>query len=129
MDDLHGELRRRGWKLVYVPHEVIRDYNACYNVLYEGRRICPPAGERLGIPLNEIWISERWRKYEKYILYHELREIEYRAMGYDVEEAHWLAERDCVALWRADPIWREMVVEIHISDVENMCGCIGDKKI
>ena len=50
--------------------------------------IRPPAAEKLGIPLNEIWISEKWKKYERYILYHELQEIKYRAMGYGKEEAH-----------------------------------------
>jgi len=40
--------------VVYVPQEAIRDYNACYRVIYKGKLIHPPAAERLGIPINEI---------------------------------------------------------------------------
>jgi len=122
--DPRNEVMKLGYKIVYVPHEVIRDYNACYNVIYNGKNVKPPAADKLGIQLNEIWISEKWRKYEKYILYHELTEIKYRAMGYNVEEAHILAEMECIKLWRNDPLWREMVVEMHISDIENMIRCI-----
>jgi len=120
MIDLRREARRLGYKIVYVPHEVIKDHNACYNVIYDGKNIRPPAAEKLGILINEIWISKKWRKYEKYILYHELAEIKYRAMGYNVEEAHILAAAECIELWKNDPLWREMTVEIHISDIENM---------
>ncbi len=84
------EAIKLGYKVEYVPHEVIKDYNACYNVIYKGKHIKPPTADKLGIPLNEIWISEKWKKYEKYILYCELAEIKFRAQGYNVEEAHIL---------------------------------------
>ena len=59
------EIKNLGYRVVYVPHEVIKDYNACYNVIYDGKNIKPNAADVMGIPLNEIWISERWKKYEK----------------------------------------------------------------
>ena len=117
---IYDEIQKRNYKVVYVPHEIIKDYNACYNVIYDEKIIRPPAAKKLGIPLNEIWISEKWKKYERYILYHELQEIKYRAMGYGKEEAHVLSEMDCISRWRNDEKWREMIVEIHISDIENM---------
>ncbi|WP_246972601.1 hypothetical protein [Natribaculum luteum] len=101
-------LERRGWDVVYVPHAEIEAYNACYRVEYDGERIYPPAADDLEIPLDEIWISERWRPYERFVLYHELREIEYRARGDSVEEAHRNAERDELALWRHNPRWKQM---------------------
>ena len=51
--------REAGWKVKYVPHELIEDYNACYRVVYKGKVASPPAADRLAIPLNEIWVSER----------------------------------------------------------------------
>jgi len=116
-----------GYKIKYVPHEVIKDYNACYNVIYCDKHIKPPAADKLRIPLNEIWISKKWKKYEKYILYHELAEIKFRAQGYSVDEAHILAEMKCIKLWRDDPMWREFIVEMHISDIENMASEIKMK--
>ena len=61
--------------MVYVSHEVIRDYNACYRVIYKGKLIHPPAAERLGIPINEIWISELLKHYEPYSAMEELSRI------------------------------------------------------
>ena len=55
---IYDEIQKRNYKVVYVPHEIIKDYNACYNVIYDEKIIRPPAAEELGIPLNEIWISE-----------------------------------------------------------------------
>lgn len=104
-------VRERGWTLEYVPHDVIARYNACYRVEYDGDLIYPPAANDLGIPTDEIWISEQWRKYERFILYHELREIEHRAAGHDVATAHELAERDERALWQDNPRWRVMNYE------------------
>ena len=118
--ETYEEIAKRNYKVVYVPHEKIKDFNACYNVIWEGKHVRPPAAEKLRIPLNEIWISEKWRKYEEYVLYHELQEIKYRAIGYDKDEAHVLAAMDCISRWRNDAKWREMIVEIHISDIENM---------
>lgn len=93
-----AEAERLGYKIVYVSHEVIKDYNACYRVIYDGKLIYPPAADKLGIPLNEIWISERFREYERYILFHELQEIKHRAEGLSVEEAHKKALKDEIKL-------------------------------
>jgi len=71
---IYDEIQKRNYKVVYVSHEIIKDYNACYNVIYDEKIIRPPAAKKLGIPLNEIWISEKWKKYERYILYHKLQE-------------------------------------------------------
>lgn len=102
------QIRRRGWRIRYVPHETIADYNACYRVEYDGEIIHPPAADDLGIPVNEVWISEKWRPFERFVLFHELREIEYRADGHGKEEAHERAERDELERWRDDPEWRRM---------------------
>lgn len=48
------EIRKHGYKIMYVTHRVIKDYNACYNVEYKGKTIRPLAAGKLGIPLNEI---------------------------------------------------------------------------
>jgi hypothetical protein len=63
------------YKVRYVPHEVIEDYNATYNVIFENKHITTNAAKKLNIPLNEIWISEMWQHYETYIVFHELRDI------------------------------------------------------
>ena len=128
-NDVMKELKALGYRVVYKPHEIMKDYNATYNVMYEGKRITNPAGERLGIPLNEIWVSEKWRKYEGYILFHELTEIKFRAKGYGVEDAHYLSENECIRRFHKDSMWREMVVEIHISDVENIVAEIKEKTL
>ncbi len=124
-ENIMKEIERLGYRVVYKPHSIMKDYNATYNVIYDGKRITNPAGMKLGIPTNEIWISEKWRKYEKYVLFHELTEIKFRAMGYDVEDAHYLSEMECINKFRNDPIWREFVVELHISDVENIVSEIA----
>jgi competence protein ComEA len=80
-------LVKHGYRVRYVPHEVIEDYNATYNVTFEDKHIVTNAARELNIPLNEIWISEMWRSYEKYILFHELREIYHRANGMSANEA------------------------------------------
>jgi competence protein ComEA len=110
--------------LVYVPHEVICEYNACYRVSYEGREIYPPSADRLGIPLNEIWISEKYRRYEKYILHHELEEIRYRAEGLDVESAHQRAIEGS-KVWEGEELQRE----VNLMSEESLCGIpgIGEK--
>ncbi|MFB6151619.1 MAG: hypothetical protein ABEJ40_07425 [Haloarculaceae archaeon] len=108
MTTVRSEIRERGWTVTYVPHEVIAKYNACYRVEFEGEVIYPPAADDLGIPMNEIWISERWRKYERFVLFHELREIEHRARGCDKTTAHERAERDERSHWGDNPRWRVM---------------------
>ena len=73
------EINSIGYRIRYVPHETIGEHVACYHVVYGGQTVKPKAAESLGIPLNEIWISERYRDREEHILYHEFREIQYRA--------------------------------------------------
>jgi len=65
------------YKIVYVPHEIIEDYNATYSVMCEDKLITTNAARELNIPLNDMWISEKWKPYAKYIIFHELREIYY----------------------------------------------------
>lgn len=99
------EIRKLGWRIRYVPHEVIEDYNACYRVEYKGKVISPPAADKLGIPLNTIWLSELLKEYEEYVLFHELREILYRYQGYNVEEAHIRARIDEALRFCNDQKW------------------------
>ena len=125
------ELRRLGWRVRYVPHEVISEFNACYRVEYKGRIIYPPAADRLGIPLNEIWLSELLREYEEYVLFHELREILYRYRGYSVEEAHLRARVDEALRFCNDHKWLKYFNEFpdHIVPVEcllKLCNAIGN---
>ena len=127
-ENIIKDIERLGYRVVYKPHSLMKDYNATYNVIYDGKRITNPAGIKLKIPTNEIWISEKWRKYEKYVLFHELTEIKFRARGYDVEDAHYLSEMECINKFRNHPIWREFVVELHISDVENIVSEIAGKR-
>ncbi|MEM3731676.1 MAG: hypothetical protein QW667_07095 [Candidatus Bathyarchaeia archaeon] len=72
---------KHAYKVRYVPHEIIEDYNAAYNVIFKSKHITTNAAKKLNIPLNEIWISEMWQPYETYIIFHELREIYYRVKG------------------------------------------------
>jgi competence protein ComEA len=69
------EIKKLSYKVVYVPHKVVKDHIACYNVKYKGKLIRPPVAKKLRIPLNEIWISKKFQGYEKFILFHELKEI------------------------------------------------------
>jgi len=108
--------KRLGYVVRYVPHRVIADYNATYNVEYEGRHIITGAAKGLRIPLNEIWISEMWRPYERYILFHELREIHYRGKGLDSKSAHGKAVQDQLKMWKDDAEFWRMVAEIKRMD-------------
>ncbi len=82
------------YRVRYVPHETIGEHVACYHVVYEGRTVKPEAADSLGIPLNEIWISESYRDREERVLHHELREIQYRARGWKPGRAHRQAAKD-----------------------------------
>lgn len=117
-------LERLGFRVVYVPHEFICEYNACYRVQYKGEEIYPPAADKLGIPLNEIWISERYRRYEKYILHHELEEIRYRAEGFDVKSAHQRAMGG-LEPWEGEELWEELQKEVNLMSKESLCGIPG----
>lgn len=119
------EIEKLGFRIIYVPHEVIEDYNACYRVEYKGKLIFPSAANKLGIRLDEIWISEKWREFENYILYHELREIKYRAEGYTVEQAHILASRDANEKFRGDQKHERLRREINIASKETLMELAG----
>lgn len=109
-------LAEHAYKIRYVPHEIIEDYNATYNVIFTGKHITTNATKKLKIPLNEIWISEMWRPYEKYIVFHELREIYYRANGFSRGEAHKRAYQDGLYLWSKDVLFHKMIKEIEEMD-------------
>ncbi len=67
--DVKEKIGKLGCKVVYVPHEVTEDYNVCYKLKYKGKLVLPPAADKLGIPLDEIWISNKWKEFEEHILY------------------------------------------------------------
>ena len=115
------EIERLKWKVRYVPHEIIENYNACYRVVYKGEIIYPPAADKLKIPLNEIWISERLKEYEEYVLFHELKEILYRYQGYDVIEAHIRARIDEALRFCNDTKWVKYYREFPDSIVPLEC--------
>jgi hypothetical protein len=92
--EVRKAISRLGYKVVFVPHQLIQDHIACYYVEYEGKRIRPLAARRLHTPLNEIWISEKFREQEERILFHELQEITYRCKGYSGKKAHEKAQKD-----------------------------------
>jgi competence protein ComEA len=99
------------YKIVYVPHKIVKDHIACYNVKFKGKIICPPVCKKMHIPMNEIWISRKFKRYEKFILFHELKEIRYRAKGYDRKTAHKMARRDEILLWKNNPKWKKLNAE------------------
>ena len=111
--DPRAEMEARGWDIIYKPHPEMAKYNAFYRVEYEGQEIAPPAARREGVGRNEVWLSEKFRPYERYILFHELNEIRYRAAGYGVEEAHERALSDDER-WAGTPTFEEMRREINI---------------
>ena len=114
-----------GYKVRFVPHEVIADHIACYRVRYRGKEICPSAAAKLGIPLNEIWISELFRPYARYILFHELVEIRHRARGLAPREAHERALREEEERFRGDPQWEKLRREINIAPLEKLLEVPG----
>lgn len=126
--NIKEEIEELGYKVVYVPHDVIKDYNACYRVMYRGKLIYPPAADRLDIPLNEIWISEKWKEFEHYILFHELKEIEYRANGYTVEQAHELAVKVEDKKFKGDPKYERLKREINVASKKTLIklGGVGE---
>lgn len=107
------EIKRLGYHIVYKPNKEIADHMAFYKVEYDGEVIAPPIVEKYDIDLNEIWLSEKFKPYERYILYHELSEINYRAEGYGVREAHLKAEEE-EKVWKGDPKWEELRKEINL---------------
>ncbi|MBO3842255.1 MAG: hypothetical protein FGF48_07560 [Candidatus Brockarchaeota archaeon] len=122
-EDTFKMLVKHAYKVRYVPHEVIEDYNATYNVIFKDKHIVTNAARELKIPLNEIWISEMWKSYEKYILFHELREIYHRANGMGAKEAHEKAVQESLSLCRHDSLFKKMIREI-----QNMDSKTAEKK-
>lgn len=112
------EAKELGFDVVYVPHHKIEDYNACYRVSYEGQTIYPPPADKLGIPLNEIWISQAYRKYGEIILYHELQEIKFRAKGNEGDAAHKKAVKATEKAWEGHPLNERLKTEINIASLE-----------
>jgi competence protein ComEA len=108
--------KRAGYVIRYVPHNIIADYNATYNVEYRGQQVITGAAKRLGIPSNEIWISELWKPYEEYILFHELREIHHRRNGLTPRQAHKRAVEDTPTLWKEELEFQRMITEIKKMD-------------
>ncbi len=95
-------------KTIYKSHSLLKEYNACYMVNILGRKIDTNAGKKLGIPENEIWISEKVRKFESYILFHEFVEIYYRFIGNHWKKAHQIAVEKEIKYFNHDPEWRKM---------------------
>ncbi len=114
-------IEKMGWKIRYVPREVIGDYNACYRVSYNGIMVNPPAADQLGIPLGEIWLLEDLRAYEDYVLFHEIREIIHRYEGLGVEEAHLMARVDEALRFCGDPVWLEYFEDYPDYTVPRQC--------
>ena len=110
------QAKKLGYIVRYVAHRVIADYNATYNVEYKGKHITTNAATKLKIPLNEIWISEMWRPYERYILFHELQEIHHRREGLNPKSAHEKAIKDQHERWKDDTEFRRMITEIEKMD-------------
>ncbi len=108
------EAKELGFNVVFVPHKTIKDYNACYHVIYKGKKIRPRPALKLKIPLNEIWISEKFREYKKFILFHELQEIKYRRKGLKKSVAHKKALEDEISLWKDNPEWKRMNEKVGV---------------
>ncbi len=68
--------------------------------------------------MNEIWISELWKPCEKYLLHHEVREIQHRAAGLSQEEAHEKAVREDRTYWRDEVSYREFLRKLKAMDRE-----------
>lgn len=114
-----------GFVVKFIPHEIIKDYIACYNVVYNGKNIFPPAAMVLGIPKNEIWISDVFRDFAEYILFHEIQEIKHRAKGCDVDEAHLQALKDEEIKFKDDERWHRLKREINVCTFEELCSTPG----
>ncbi len=129
MDDVWKEIRTLGYKIRFIPHEKIKEYIACYRVVYNGKEIFPPAAVHLGIPIGEIWISDAFRDFADCILFHELQEIKHRAEGYGVDEAHLLALKDEEIKCKNDEKWRKLKMEINVCTKESLLTTPGIGKI
>lgn len=107
------ELERLGYTIVYKPHRQVAAHMAFYKVKYKGKILKCNIVHKYDIPMNEIWLSENLKPYEKYILYHELKEIEYRAKGFGYERSHEKALKD-EKIWKGKEKWEELRKEINL---------------
>ena len=117
------------YTIKFVSHKKIKEHIACYRINCEGKEIYPPAALKLGIPTGEIWISDAFKEFAEYILYHELREIEYRAKGYEGDKAHELALRDEEIKFKGDEKWERFKREINICTVDALLSVPGIGRI
>ena len=101
-------LAQHGMKVRVIPHELISDHLACYNVALWGVRLRPRAAEKLGIPNGQVWISEALRPWERFVLFHEVAEMVFRARGFHGLAGHQLAEEEELLRWHSDPAWLGM---------------------
>lgn len=122
--DPRTEMEELGYDIVYKPHETMAKYNAFYRVEYEDEVIAPPAARRMNVPLNEVWLTELLRPYERYILHHELNEIKFRAQGHGVDRAHQRALR-ADKVFAGDPKFEELRREINLVSEERVTGLPG----
>ena len=117
-------LKSLNYTLAYKPHRQIAKHMAFYNVQYNDQKIKCPISDHYGVPLNEIWLTEKFKPYEKYILYHELNEIKYRAEGLEPWEAHQKAlEKD--KIWKDEEEWQHLQKEINIITEEELTKIDG----
>ncbi len=116
---------RLGYRVRLIPHERIKEYIACYRVMYKGMEIYPGVALRLGIPPNEIWVSDVFRDFLGHILFHELREIEHRYEGHSPDDAHILALKDEEKEFIGDEKWLRLKKEINVCTVEELLSTHG----
>ena len=86
---------------------------AFYRVEYEGKEVKCPVADVYGVPLNQIWLTEKFKPFEKYVLHHEFNEIKYMAEGVELWVAHLKALEDD-KVWENEERWREFRREINI---------------
>ena len=128
-----ADIEKHGYTVKFVSHEKIKDYVACYRVIYDGNEIYPPPAIRLGIPVGEIWISDAFEDFADCILFHEMTEIKYRSEGYDGDEAHLHAlldeEKECMENERWKKLKREINVCTHeiLMDTPGIGGLLADR--
>ena len=119
------EIKRLDYEPIYKPHSQVADYMAFYKVKYDGEVIAPPIVEKFDIGLDEIWMTERLKSFEKYILHHELQEIKHRARGCGVSEAHEKALLDGEEVWGDEKGWQRLQREINLVTEETFCDITG----
>ncbi len=125
MQSVFEEIKKNGYTLRFIPHDEIKEYIACYHVIYNGKEIYPPAAVRLGIPWGEIWLSDAFKDFADCILFHELQEIKHRAEGYGVDEAHLLALKDEEIECKNDEKWMKLKREINVCTKESLLTTPG----